>query len=64
MQIICPKDSTHKRFSVTAHVSEFWVVDDKVNWLETTGPGEVVHSPDSEDYYQCSVCHAKAEVRS
>ncbi len=63
MKIKCTKDEEHKNFEVTAHVSQRWVVDDVgecVDILE--GCGEVVHYPDPEDIYLCSICGAEAEA--
>lgn len=65
MKVTCPKDPSHKSFNVTAHVTEDWVVDEQGNFVEISPDNDpqVVHEPDSGDYYTCKECgtDAKAE---
>jgi hypothetical protein len=66
MKITCPKDATHDKFYVTAHVAEEWVVNDKGDWECTveSGGGDIVHRPDSQDLYTCRDCATEAKVIS
>lgn len=53
---ICPKCGG-KRFIVTAHVAEDWLVDEEGTFLETTQRGvDVVHYPDNNDTWECEKC--------
>jgi len=64
MKVTCPKNKKHKKFYVTAHVTEDWFVDNKGNWERTVPGGEtIVHAPDSQDLYTCAECGEAAEVR-
>ena len=64
MTITCPKNKKHDRFEVTAHVSEFWIVNKDGQYVEVVDDarGEVVHRPDSQDHYVCAKCGAEAQV--
>ena len=53
---ICPKCGG-KRFIVTAHVAENWLVDEEGTFLEATQRGvDVVHYPDDNDVWECEKC--------
>ena len=62
MKLICPKNKNHKRFEVSAHVAQTWTVDDEGQWIELApnSMDEVVHHPDSQDYYTCAACGEEA----
>lgn len=61
MKVTCPNDPTHKKFEVTAHVSQLWEVDEEGNFLdEIKGCEEVSHYPDSGDMFTCRECEAVA----
>ncbi len=64
MKISCPKDSTHKQFSATAHVTEDWKVNAKGIFLETMDScdSQTIHAPDADDLYTCISCGAEAKV--
>jgi len=63
MKIVCPDKPNHNRFSVTAHVTEEWIVNETGEFQEVTGSsGEVLHRPDSQDYYVCIECNTQAKV--
>jgi len=65
MKITCPKSKRHKRFSVTAHVVQEWVVDEKSEWQRTTVDClEVTHRPDRDDRFVCITCGAEAKVEA
>ncbi len=59
---VCPMDRTHNRFLATAHVTEDWVVDGDGNYIELSTKSDctVVHEPDDEDVWTCSVCGTEA----
>lgn len=62
LKLTCPANADHTRFTVTAHVTETWVVDAGSNFLFKQGDdGEVVHEPDSGDLYECWICGAEAK---
>ena len=63
MKVTCPKNPNHKRFSVTAHVTEEWVVDEEGNFVESREghSPEVVHEPEVGDLYTCEECHTQAK---
>ena len=65
MKLTCPKNAKHKKFYVTAHVCEEWVVDAGGNWESTveSGGGDIVHRPDSQDLYSCRDCGTEAKVK-
>jgi hypothetical protein len=62
MMMECPKDKTHDRFVVTAHVTEDWVVDANGDYIETFLRSDcvVIHEPDEEDVWQCFMCDTVA----
>lgn len=63
IKAVCTKDVSHKRFSVTAHVTQDWIVDEAGNHEETTDDCvEVTHRPDAEDVWTCTICGADAKV--
>jgi ABC-type antimicrobial peptide transport system ATPase subunit len=54
----------HKKFSVMAHVTEEWIVDEHGEYLETGTDREVTHHPSiqSNDYlFSCAKCGEKAD---
>ena len=56
----CPENTEHKRFYVTAWVSEEWLVDEDGDWIKTTpGGGETMREPQSHDYRICATCEAE-----
>jgi ribosomal protein S27E len=66
MKLICPNDKAHKRFCVTAHVTEDWIVDEQGDFLETDcdcGLTQVIHRPDAQDYYTCAECGTEAIIK-
>ncbi|KKM00326.1 hypothetical protein LCGC14_1805520 [marine sediment metagenome] len=65
MIIVCPNNPDHKRFNVTAHVSEEWIVDEEGTFIDVaqgSSGGEILHKPDLEDYYVCLECITEAKV--
>lgn len=62
MQVVCPQNRTHKYFYVTAHVTERWIVDESGEFssVENGGDSEVLHRPDSQDYFTCIHCGTQA----
>ena len=60
-RLVCPKSPDHKEFSVMAHVTEEWRVDEQAHFLESLGVGEVVHEPAPDDCYTCMKCGAEAK---
>lgn len=53
---ICPKCGG-RRFVVTAHVTEDWIVDENGEFLEVKeGCVEVTHHPDDDDVWECEKC--------
>ena len=59
-KVRCKKDPTHNRFSVTAHVSELWEVDEHGNFNEVITTLDTVHRPNSTDQYMCIECDSEA----
>lgn len=52
----CP-ECGGKRFVVTAHVTQDWVVDEFGNYIKTIEDCiEVTHRPDSDDLWECFEC--------
>ena len=46
-----------KRFVVTAHVTQDWVVDGNENYLKTIEDCvDITHRPDNEDIWECYEC--------
>lgn len=64
MKIICPYDSTHKKFLAVAHVAEEWVIDDKGNFLECVKTVETTHKPSYGDRFVCLDCEEETEAFS
>jgi len=62
MKLVCPKNPKHKKFSVTAHVTEEWIVDEHSDFLSAGETGEVTHRPAADDYFTCHECGAEAGV--
>lgn len=63
IQATCPKNKKHKKFLVTAHVTQGWEVDENGNFLKCKQQcEEVTHEPDSNDIWVCAKCGAEAEV--
>lgn len=59
---ICPKCGS-KRFIVTAHVTQDWVVDEVGTWIATSEDCvEVTHKPDDDDVWNCANCGDEAIV--
>jgi hypothetical protein len=63
--LTCPKDATHKLFSVMAHVTEEWIVDKHGEFIEkgSVDVGDVTHRPsiDSTDFhFVCDTCGESA----
>lgn len=53
---ICPKCGG-RRFVVTAHVTEDWIVDEDGEFLEVKESCvEVTHHPDDDDVWECEKC--------
>ena len=50
----CPKCGG-KKFVVTAHVTQLWLVDSNENYIETVNEcEEVTHEPDDDDMWVCA----------
>jgi len=61
MKLTCPKNNRHRRFSVTAHVTQEWKVDRDGEYLKTLNDcQEVIHHPDTDDMFICLACGAEA----
>ena len=61
MKLVCPRNPEHKLFTVTAHITETWIVGDSCEyWGTLQGPGDVTHKPDRDDLYSCFTCGAEA----
>lgn len=59
----CPKNPKHKKFLVTAHVTQGWEVDEDGDFIKCTEEcGEVTHTPDEDDFWCCSICGEAADV--
>ena len=53
---ICPKCG-NKKFIVTAHVTQDWIVDQNGTFIRSIQEcAEVTHGPDDEDIWSCSSC--------
>lgn len=60
---ICP-NCKGKRFIVTAHVTQSWVVDENGSFIEqVSSADEVTHSPDDDDIWVCQSCGYDAPGR-
>ena len=64
--MICPKSRGHRRFIVTAHVTEDWIVDGDGSFVElsTKSDCEVVREPSEEDVWTCATCGSEAVRRT
>ena len=52
----CP-ECGGKRFVVTAHVTQDWVVDENENYIKTLEDCvDVTHRPNNEDLWECYEC--------
>lgn len=61
MKVTCPTSNRHKRFSVTAHVVQEWVVDETGEFQRATVDClEVIHKPNRDDRFVCRICGAEA----
>ncbi len=61
LKAVCPKNPDHKRFGVTAHVTQDWIVDEDGFFEECTCDcTEVTHEPNEEDIWTCAECGAEA----
>lgn len=61
MKVVCPNNKSHKRFTVTAHVTERWLVDEGGLVVEIVpGESEVIHRPDADDLFECVDCDCDA----
>lgn len=61
MKVVCPNNKNHKRFTVTAHVTERWLVDEEGLIVEIVpADTEVIHRPDADDLFECVDCDATA----
>lgn len=59
---ICPKCGC-KRFLVTAHVSQGWMVDETGDFIACTAEcDEVIHRPDDDDIWTCDNCGTEAII--
>ena len=51
----------NKKFFVTAHVTQDWLVDENGNFIEEIDSCiETTHSPDDMDLWQCDNCFYEA----
>lgn len=62
MKAVCPTDSSHNRFTTTAHVMEEWEVDEDGDWVRTISTLQVMHGPDVENTWTCVACGSEADV--
>lgn len=63
MKIVCPKNKTHNKFNVTAHVAQLWEVDQSGEFIkELESCTEVDHQPDEDDLFYCQICGEQAKV--
>ena len=52
----CPKCG-NKKFVVTAHVTQSWIVDENGNYIKTLQEcEEITHNPDDDDVWACNEC--------
>ena len=53
----CTRCGNTERFHATAHVTQSWVVDGELNFVEEISScDEVTHAPDNEDEITCAYC--------
>ena len=65
MKVTCPTDHKHDRFSVTAHVTQLWEVDNDGDFVECVSDCvDVTHRPDKDDLWLCTICGAEAIVEN
>ena len=63
MKATCPNDPEHKRFEVSAHVVQDWIVDSCGNFVEEMNAcTAIIHSPDENDIWTCHDCGTEAIV--
>jgi len=62
LKVVCKKDPTHSRFSVSAHVVELWEVDENADFVEVITTTDTTHRPGPEDHYTCIECDSEAKV--
>lgn len=63
MKAVCPNNVNHKKFLVTAHVTQEWEVDEGGDFIRCTSAcDDVTHNPDPQDIWSCSECGAEATV--
>jgi len=61
MKVVCPNNKSHKRFTVTTHVTERWLVDEERLIVEIVpADSEVIHRPDADDLFEGVDCDATA----
>ena len=61
MNIVCTKNSKHKRFYTTAHIMQEWEVDEQGEFRKVTiDCMEVTHGADYGNIFTCAVCGADA----
>jgi len=65
MKLACPANPEHKRFSVMAHVTEEWIVDENGDFLEmgSVDVGSVTQRPrvgSDEFHFVCDDCGTDA----
>ena len=62
-KVTCPKSKRHKRFLVTAHIVQEWVVNQNAEFQEVSDDClEVTHRPDKDDRFICRTCGTEAKV--
>ena len=58
---VCPNNPNHKRFGVTAHVTQDWIVNEDGDFEECVlACVDVTHEPNSEDVWECIECGTEA----
>ena len=63
LYLVCPNNTRHKRFTATAIVYEYWIVDENSDYQQTTETGDVYQEPDWKDDFWCIDCGAAAIKR-
>lgn len=57
----CPESNKHKKFGVTAHVTQDWIVNEFGDFTSCTNVCvEVTHRPNKNDVATCVTCGAEA----
>jgi len=65
MKATCSKNPNHKRFITVAHVTEYWVVDERGNFVEQTGnTGEATHGPNPDNIWTCATCDGEVRIEA